>query len=73
MTDTLRDWFEAEPWRSSGELLEWLQTAHPGLFNSGQLRTLQRRIKSWRSEAAHKLVFGTSAAASASITTVVAG
>ena len=45
VTDTLRDWFEAEPWRSSGELLERLRTAHPGLFQPGQLRTLQRRVK----------------------------
>ena len=72
VTDTLRDWFEAEPWRSSGELLERLRTAHPGLFQPGQLRTLQRRVKGWRSEAAHKLVFGTSVAAPASIAAVVA-
>ena len=73
VTDTLRDWFEAEPWRSSGELLDRLRTTHPDMFKPGQLRTLQRRVKSWRSEAAHKLVFGASAAAFASVATVVAG
>jgi hypothetical protein len=27
-----------------------LQQAHPGQFQDGQLRTLQRRVKEWRSE-----------------------
>jgi hypothetical protein len=58
VTDTLREWFAAEPWRSSGELLERLRAVHPGTFKAGQIRTLQRRVKAWRSEAAHKLVFG---------------
>jgi hypothetical protein len=29
-------------------LLDWLQREHPGKFDDGQLRTLQRRIKHWR-------------------------
>jgi len=58
VTDTLRGWFEAEPWRSSGELLERLRTEHPDTFKPGQIRTLQRRVKGWRGEAAHKFVFG---------------
>lgn len=29
-------------------LFEWLQRKHPGLFQDGQLRTLQRHIKRWR-------------------------
>lgn len=29
-------------------LFEWLQREHPGKFQDGQLRTLQRRIKQWR-------------------------
>jgi hypothetical protein len=29
-------------------LFEWLQREHPGQFQDGQLRTLQRRIKTWR-------------------------
>lgn len=29
-------------------LFEWLQREHPGDFQDGQLRTLQRRIKQWR-------------------------
>jgi hypothetical protein len=57
-TPRLREWFEAEPWRTSSELLERLQGEQPGLFPDRLLRTLQRRLKEWRREAAHKMVFG---------------
>ena len=30
VTELLREWFEAEPWRTSRELFEQLQEAHPG-------------------------------------------
>jgi hypothetical protein len=59
VTTELREWFEAEPWRTSRELLERLQTEHPGVYPEGRLRTLQRRLKEWRREAAHRMVFGT--------------
>ena len=55
----LRGWFEAEPWHTSRELLERLQAQCPGVYPDGQLRTLQRRLKEWRREAAHRMVFGT--------------
>jgi hypothetical protein len=58
VTAQVREWFEAEPWRTSGELFERLQNERPGVFPDGQRRTLQRRLKAWRSEMAHKLVFG---------------
>ena len=29
-------------------LFEYLQRKHPGRFSDGQIRTLQRRIKTWR-------------------------
>jgi hypothetical protein len=29
-------------------IFQWLQREHPGKFQQGQLRTLQRRIKQWR-------------------------
>src|SRR5262249_33269876 len=32
VTADLRAWFDAEPWRTSRELFERLQTAHPGKF-----------------------------------------
>ena len=61
VTELLREWFEAEPWQTSRELFERLQEAHPGLFPDGQLRTLQRRVKTWRHVLAHKMVFGAAA------------
>jgi hypothetical protein len=59
VTGELREWFEAEPWHTSRELLERLQAQCPGVYPDGQLRTLQRRLKEWRREAAHQMVFGT--------------
>jgi hypothetical protein len=59
VTTELRGWFEAEPWHTSRELLERLQAERPGAYPDGQLRTLQRRLKEWRREAAHQMVFGT--------------
>jgi len=54
----LHAWFEEEPWRTSRELLERLRAECPGVYSEGQLRTLQRRVKTWRREMAQKLVFG---------------
>jgi hypothetical protein len=59
VTTELRGWFAAEPWHTSRELLERLQAQCPGVYPDGQLRTLQRRLKEWRREAARRLVFGT--------------
>ena len=59
--DQLRDWCEAEPWRTSRELLERLQSERPGMYPDKLLRTLQRRVKVWRRAMAQKLVFGSSA------------
>ena len=54
----VREWFEAEPWRTSRELFERLQEEQPGVFPDGQLRTLQRRVKEWRHALAHKWCLG---------------
>ena len=54
----MHDWFEAEPWRTARELLERLQDELPGTYAVGLLRTLQRRLKGWRRDKAHELVFG---------------
>ncbi|MEA3149589.1 MAG: hypothetical protein QOD56_528 [Gammaproteobacteria bacterium] len=62
VTTRVREWFEAEPWRTSRELFERLQQEQPGAFPNGQRRTLQRRLKDWRRELAHKMVFGIEAA-----------
>ena len=58
VTGQLRSWFEAEPWRTGRELLERLQTEYPDAYADHLLRTLQRRLKIWRGEMAHTLVFG---------------
>jgi hypothetical protein len=50
VTERVREWFEAEPWRTLRELFERLQSEWPGVFPDGQLRTLQRRLKEWRRE-----------------------
>ncbi|MBV8895946.1 MAG: hypothetical protein JO051_05510 [Acidobacteriaceae bacterium] len=62
VTMQIREWFEAEPWRTSRELFERLQREQPGIYPPGQIRTLQRRLKGWRSEVAHTMVFGTATA-----------
>jgi hypothetical protein len=50
-------WLQEEPDRTGTELLARLQEEHPGQFSEGHLRTLQRRLKTWRRAAARKLVF----------------
>ncbi len=58
VTARLHEWFAAEPWRTARELLERLQDEQPGSYPVGLLRTLQRRLKGWRRDKAHELVFG---------------
>jgi hypothetical protein len=58
VTIQLREWFDTEPWRTSRELLERLQSEYPATYHDSLLRTLQRRVKVWRSEIAHTMVFG---------------
>ncbi len=58
VTEQLHAWIESEPWRSSRELLEKLQAAHPGECPDNLLRTVQRRVKVWRKEKALSMVFG---------------
>ncbi|AZO32529.1 GNAT family N-acetyltransferase [Mesorhizobium sp. M1B.F.Ca.ET.045.04.1.1] len=53
----LRNWFEAEPWRTGSELLSRLQAEYPGVYPE-LLRKLQRRLKVWRGEQADALLFG---------------
>lgn len=59
VTGELRALFDRDPARSGRELLTALQSAHPGAFPDGLLRTVQRRLKIWRAEMARRLVFGT--------------
>jgi hypothetical protein len=52
----LLQWLEDEPERTAKELFQRLQREQPGMFPNGQLRTLQRRVKQWRSTAARQLI-----------------
>ena len=61
VTAQMREWFDLEPWRTSRELLERLQREQPDIYPDKLLRTRQRRVKVWRRENAHQLVFGGSA------------
>lgn len=54
----VRSWLEVAPDATAKDLLDRLQDEQPGLFHNGQLRTLQRRLREWRKDTAHKLVFG---------------
>ena len=58
VTDDLRVRFNADPASTGRRLLERLQATHPGCYPDGLMRTVQRRLKIWRSEMAHALVFG---------------
>ena len=58
VTARLHEWFCAEPWLTSRELLIRLRADVPDTYPEKLLRTLQRRVKQWRGEAARRLVFG---------------
>lgn len=49
-------WLEAEPERTAIELLGALQATQPDAYPNSLLRTLQRRIKTWREAKARGLV-----------------
>jgi hypothetical protein len=57
VTPQLELWFKAEPWRTASEFLTKLQAEHPGRYASSLTRTLQRRLKIWRAQHAHEMVF----------------
>jgi integrase-like protein len=50
-------WLESEPDRTAKELFARLREERSGAFTDGQVRTLQRRVKEWRTLAARRLVF----------------
>jgi hypothetical protein len=51
-------WLDEQPDANAKDLFLRLQEHTPGAFPPGQLRTLQRRVKQWRSEIARQLVLG---------------
>jgi hypothetical protein len=50
-------WLQAEPEATGKALFERLESAYPGRFTKGQLRTLQRRLREWRRVLARELVY----------------
>jgi hypothetical protein len=54
----VQQWLNEQPDVNAQELFFRLQESMPGAFPPGQLRTLQRRVKQWRSEIARQLVLG---------------
>jgi hypothetical protein len=46
--DRIQAQLEQNPGLEAKTLFDWLQREHPGQYQDGQLRTLQRRIKRWR-------------------------
>ena len=56
-TDELRAWFDADPVSTGRQLLERLQETYPECYPDGLVRTVQRRLKVWRSEMAHARVW----------------
>lgn len=56
---TVEKWLENEPGVSAKELMHRLAAMMPDVYSTtAQLRTLQRRVKAWRSERARELIFG---------------
>jgi hypothetical protein len=51
-------WLDGEPDINAKSIFQRLQEVLPEPFQPGQLRTLQRRIKQWRTEIARRLVLG---------------
>ena len=54
----VEQWLNEQPDANAKELFLRLQGSMGGAFAPGQLRTLQRRVKQWRSEIARQLVLG---------------
>jgi hypothetical protein len=56
---TVEPWLQNEPGVSAKELMHRLAKMMPDVYSTtAQLRTLQRRVKAWRSEQAKQLIFG---------------
>jgi hypothetical protein len=46
--EDVRDMLDVNPSLQAKTVFAYLKRQRPGLFQDGQLRTLQRRVKSWR-------------------------
>jgi hypothetical protein len=54
----VEEWLSQQPDATAKELFHRLQEQARNQFAAGQLRTLQRRVKQWRTEIARQLVVG---------------
>ena len=55
----IEGWLQAEPSASANELMDRLAAMIPEVYGSkAQLRTLQRRVREWRTERAKEMVLG---------------
>jgi len=54
----VEEWLNQQPDATAKELFHRLQEQAPNQFAAGQLRTLQRQVKQWRTEIARQLVLG---------------
>jgi hypothetical protein len=54
----VEEWLNQQPDATAKDLFCRLQAQAPNQFDPGQLRTLQRRVKQWRTEIARQLVLG---------------
>ncbi len=52
----LCEWLNDDPDQTGSELFTTLRTKYPDCYTAGQLRTLQRRLKTWRHEAVQRLI-----------------
>ncbi len=53
----VQEWLEVAPETTATQLLARLQAEHSDRFPDAQLRTLQRKVKRWRSAKARSLIF----------------
>jgi hypothetical protein len=53
----LCEWLGEDPDQTGLELFSRLRAKYPDRYTLGQLRTLQRRLKIWRHDAVHRLIF----------------
>jgi len=51
VNDEIRVSLEQNPEQTAKSILQDIQKRYPGKYKDGQLRTLQRRVKSWRAQA----------------------
>jgi len=51
VNDEIRVSLEQNPGQTAKSILQDIQKRYPGKYKHGQLRTLQRQVKSWRAQA----------------------